>query len=334
MEVAEQIENPDVIGIPSDSEFAENVPVYNHTNATGIKNTLQAWHDADDNNVNLGDYVQKANAAFEIIQRSEAVLVEIDPWFVNEHMGTNQFDRWEPFFLAFPETTQNSQMKFENLAPLSEVAYHLTKREEFAEMHEDSRPVDGDNRTASVHQQINEQRAYTRYELESHYNPDSDDPNNAGAWVDMTPIHALHGCFRPWHNHVLIGTNDTGEKYCGEGQLFDSYVDVAIDLDRRINDFGERKVAVYNDESSKDAMNLLNEKYDFDDPDSPHARYLGQKGRWEVDLNSLDTVIDELLGHESVEYVSMHTITAKAFITHIDAEFADTVHGFEEQVMN
>ncbi|MFO7751998.1 MAG: hypothetical protein R6V41_02630, partial [Desulfobacteraceae bacterium] len=79
----------------------------------------------------MGDVEKKAEAAFELIQKSQAVLIEIEPWFVNKHMGTTDFDRWEPFCVGFPEVAQGRQMKFSNMAPLSEITYRLSQRDTF-----------------------------------------------------------------------------------------------------------------------------------------------------------------------------------------------------------
>lgn len=331
------VSDPTPLGINPDSPFGSNIPVYNHGGTNDVQPHLQAYDDDDENNITLGDVSQKAAAAFELIQKSQAVLVEVEPWFVSKHMGTEDFDRWEPFFVAFPEIATGRQMKFTNLAPLSEIAYRFSQRDSHldaaeAEAVEDV-TIDGKGTPAIVKAQIEEQNAFTRYELDAfhngytcdeckpkHGNPVCDDCDD-GAWVDMDPIQAIHTCLSPWSQHLIIGGRDDGSLYCGRGPLFDRHVDIAIDLDRRINEPGERKVAVYNDKSKKDAMNSL----DFNET---HARYLGEKARWEVDMGALETVVRDLLAHDDINYVSMHRVTEKAYVTHVNPEFRQAVEGY------
>lgn len=328
------VEDPSPLGINPDSKFGEEVPVYDHSGEKSLRPHLEYYEEAEDNNITLGNLDQKAAAAFEVMQKSQAVVVEVEPWFVNTHMGTEDFDRWEPFFVAFPEVTTDRQMKFTNLAPLSEVAYRISQRDSFLEEAQandlsgestdsDSVPDETDGVSPIVKAQIEEQKAFTRYTLDAFYNgePKDDGSRPTGAWVDLDPIHAVHTCLSPWAEHLIIGMHDDGSLYCGRGSLFDKHVDIAIDLDRRINEHGERKAAVYNDKSKKDAMNSL----DFDET---HARYLGEKARWEVDLAELETVVRELLSHESISYVSMHRITEKAYVTHLNPQFRHRIDGY------
>ncbi len=313
------VDDPSPLGIDPASDFGESIPVYDHGGKESIKPHLQYYEESDDNNITLGDIDQKAHAAYEVMQKSQAVLVEVEPWFVNKHMATDDFDRWEPFFVAFPEIATGRQMKFTNLSPLSEIAYRISRRDSFLqEAEQNSTGHDGDGRPPVVNAQIEEQRAFTRYELDSFYNGDEDED---GTWVDMSPVHAVHTVLSPWSQHLIIGGRDDGSLYCGRGPLFDKHVDVAIDLDRRINDHGERKVAVYNDKSKKDAMNSL----DFNET---HARYLGEKARWEVDMDAIETVVRDLLDHDDINFVSLHRITEKAYVTHINPEFRSTIEGY------
>jgi len=321
----EIVSDPTPLGIDPDSTFSEEIPVYNHTVTGSVKPHLQYYDENKENNITLGNIEQKANAAVEVMQKTQAVLVEVEPWFVNMHMGTDEFDRWEPFFVAFPEVATDQQMKFTNLAPLLEVAYRISQRDTHLDNAESSDlqyDDDADEYPAIVKAQMEEQKAFTRYGLDSFYNgEENDDGETNGAWVDMSPIHAIHTCLKPFQQHLIIGGRDDGSMYCGRGALFDKHVDVAIDLDRKKNQHGERKVAVYNDKSRKDAMNSL----DFNET---HARYLGEKARWEVDMDAIETVVRDLLAHEDINYVSLHRSTEKAYVTHLNPAFRDAIEGY------
>ncbi len=327
-----EIEDPSPLGIDPDTKFSTEIPVYDHRETSTFTSRLRSYDESDENKITLGNISQKAKAAFEVMQQSQAVIVEVEPWFVNKHMGTERFDRWEPFFVAFPEIATGRQMKVSNLAPLSEVAYRIRQRDTYlseAESTDQNITYDatGDSEFKEfppvVKAQIEEQRAFTRYSLDSFYNGKVVDEKGraTGAWVDMDPVHAIHTVLSPWPQHLIVGSRDDGSLYCGRGALFDQHVDVAIDLDRRINDHNERKVAVYNDKSKKDAMNSLS----FEET---HARYLGEKARWEVDMGAIETVIRDLLKHEDIEYVSLHRITEKAYVTHINPSFRTRVEGY------
>jgi predicted GIY-YIG superfamily endonuclease len=313
------VEDTTLLGIDPDSEFAAEVPVYNHDRPHEIRDRLKQYNENDSNNLTLGDLKHKAVTAFEIIQKSQAVLVEAEPWLISRHMETDQFDRWEPFFVAFPEIA-SEHMKFTNLAPLSEIAYRLNERNEFLQMHKQGKTVEHSDYDPMVHAQMQEQLAFARYELDAVAGLESLEEDD-GLWIAPTPIKAIHACLSPWQQHLIIGSRDDGSLYCGRGPLFDRHVDVAIDLDRRINEHGERKVAVYNDKSKKNAMNAL----DFD---KTHARYLGEKARWEVDMAAIETVIRSLLMHDHIEFVSLHRITEKAYVTHVNPEFRQMVEGY------
>ena len=320
------VSDPSPLGIDPDSTFSEEITVYNHTAQDSLMERLQQYDENDENNITLGNLKHKASAAHEVMQKTQAVVVEVEPWFVNMHMATEEFDRWEPFFVAFPEVTTDHQMKFSNLAPLSEVAYRLSQRDSHLREADESADRqyddDCDEYPPIVKAQMEEQKAFTRYELDAYHNGEPDDDGKTdGAWVDMEPIHAIHTCLSPWPQHLIIGGRDDGSLYCGRGALFDKHVDVAIDLDRKKNKHGERKVAVYNDKSRKDAMNSL----DFNET---HARYLGQKARWEIDMDAIETVVRDLLAHEDINYVSLHRTTEKAYVTHLNPSFRDAVEGY------
>lgn len=314
------IEDTTALGIDPDSKFAQEIPIYDHNAQSSFQEHVTFYDESTDNNITLGNMKEKAKAAFEVMQKSQAVVVEVEPWFVNNNMATEDFDRWEPFFVAFPEVADDRQMKFTNLAPLSEVAYRIKQRDQYLEEASDE-PVPGENdRTHPVVKaQMEEQKAFTRYSLDAFYNGDGDDED--GAWVDMSPIHAIHTVLSPWSKHLIIGGREDGSLYCGRGPLFDSHVDVAIDLDRKINKHGERKIAVYNDKSKKDAMTNL----DFNET---HARYLGEKGRWEIDLDAIESVVRDLLAHQDIKYVSLHRITEKAYVTHKNPELRQKIEGY------
>lgn len=322
------VSDPSPLGIDPDTEFGEEIPVYDHSGPGSLKPHISYYDENPENNISLGDVAQKCNAAFEALQKTQAVLVEVEPWFVNRHMGTKQFDRWEPFFVAFPEVTRNAQMKFSNLAPLSEVAYRISQRDSYIEEATQSDLPDAatdspDEYPPIVKAQIAEQEAFSRHTLSSFYNgePPSDGERATGAWIDQDPIHSIHTCLSPWPQHLILGARDDGSLYCGRGALFDKHVDVAIDTDRRVNDHGERKVAVYNDKSKKDAMNSLA----FDET---HARYFGEKARWEVDMAAIETVVRDLLAHDDVRYVSVNRITEKAYMTHLNPDFRGVIDGY------
>lgn len=316
------VDDPSPLSINPDGEFGENVPVFNHTGESSLKPHVTHYDESPDNSITLGNVDQKINAAFEVLQKSQAVLVEIEPWFVHEYMGSDDFDRWEPFFVAFPETAPDQQMKFSNLAPLSEVAYRIRQRDSFLEQAQTSDAVDNSEEPDPVVKaQIEEQKAFCRYTLDSCYNgPDGED----GVWIDQEPVHAIHAVLSPWAQHLIIGARDNGELYCGRGAMFDKQVDVAIGLNRRAREYNgrnERKVAVFNDKDKKNALNGL----PWDDT---HARYIGQKGRWEVDLAALETVVRELLSDDDIQFVSMHRITEKAYVTHMNPGFRNRIHGY------
>lgn len=327
---AQQITDPSPLGINPNTEFSNEVPVYTHNSAETIEMLLTDYSEDDSNDIRLGNEQRKAANVIEVLRKSQAVLVEVEPWFVSKHMGTRDFDRWEPFFVAFPECARERQMKFTNLAPLSEVSYRLSQRD--IALQEITGSQQEELTTASeteISKQLRtakaeEHKAFTRYELDCAYTGDEDSPSKRGVWVDMKPIKTLHTCLSPWHEHLIIGRNDdTGALYCGREAQFSDHVDVAIDLDRRVSkyDSDERKVAVYNDKGQKEAMESL----DFE---ATHRQYLGAKARWEVDVASIARVVTELLEHESIEFVSLNRVMEKEYIINYDKGFHTNIEGY------
>lgn len=325
-----QITDPSPLGINPDTKFNEEVPVYSHNSMDTIELLFTDYTEDDETNIRLGNETQKAKNVIEVLKKSQAVLVEVEPWFVSQHMGSPEFDRWEPFFVAFPECARNRQMKFTNIAPLSEVSHRISQRdialEKISGTQQDELSVSD---TESISEQLRkakneEHKAFTRYELDCAYTGSEDSASKRGVWVDMKPIKTIHTCLSPWHEHLLIGVNDeTGELYCGRDAQFSDHVDVAIDLDRRTSDYDkeERKVAVYNDKGQKDAI----EQLDFD---QTHRQYLGAKARWEIDAASIAYTVRSLLEHETIEFVSLNRIMEKEFIINYDKGFHTDINGY------
>jgi len=300
--------SPESIGIAANTEIAAERPVYEHRNVDGIEAVFTAYDADDSNNVSLGDVEQKATYVFEVLKSTNAVLVEIEPWFVNRYMGSDEFDRWEPFCIGFLETSLGDrQVKFTNLAPVSEITYQLSQRD----IHDDA-----ENSVRA------EYRAMTRYALSACYNGDTDlPPEKCGARVDMKPITAFHTAASSRADHLIVGSRDDGTMYCGRGQLNDKHVDVQIGLGWRENEYGEQKVTLWNDETTKDAVSEL----PFGET---HARYLGEKQRWEVDFTAIETVLESLLQHDDVAFVSLHRLTEKAHRVETDAKLSDKIDGY------
>lgn len=309
------------LGITPDSKFAEEITVFEHGAPTTISHRFSPYL-TEDSNVSMGDHKQKAAAAFEVIQKSPAVLLEVAPWFVNNHMGDDEFDRWEPFVVGFPEYTSERQMMFTNLAPLSEVAYRIAERDKLLEETDPEGPPPTDPQHPKALAHLQEYLAFSRFPLDAAYCNEGDGaPEHRGVYIDAKPIDALHVCQKTWPQNLIIGQNDAGELYCGRSSLFDRHVDVALGLIRRTNQFDERKVAVYNDKSTKTALNAL----EFD---ATHAQYLGAKERWEVDLGALPTVISSLLNHDDIDYVSIHRVTERTHLIQYDPNFFTTIEGY------
>lgn len=316
------VRNPQPLGINPESTFNETVDVIDHPKPATLKEYFEAY-DSGESNVSLGNIDYKTKAAFDVLQKTQSVLIEVEPWYVNDKMGSKEYDRWEPFVVAFPEQTVNgNHMLFTNLAPLSEVAYQLKQRDIALEKIESEKDTT-DSTDATKRAQQHEQRAFTRYTLDCCYNgeeSENEDSGLRGELINHKIISNIHACLSPWPQHLIVGVSD-GKLYCGRGSLFDEHVDIAIGIDRRKNEYNERKVALYNNRQSKDEIQRL----DFD---TTHAKYLGKKKRWEVDLDSVDYVIKTLLGEENIDYVSLSRTVEKAFITHIDSSFSNDIAGY------
>lgn len=305
-----RMEDPTTIGIPDESQLDSVIDLYNHETVDDLTTLLQTYDDHGTVSINNPEY--KAQVVFELLSKSQAVLVEAEPWLVDSLMTTDDFTRWEPFFIAFPERAWGTQMKFSNLAPLSEVHHVLTKRDTYYKMAngDEKTPANLDTDPITLAQMF-EQQAFTRHELSSFISEETVECDPSG---DTTTITAIHACPLPYSKHLILGRNKNNALYGGRGPQFDPHVDIAIDVDREINDYGERKVAIYNDKANKDALNSL----DFSET---HAEFLPKKSRWKADLSALETLIKELTAHKTVNYISINRITEKAYLTHFDADF-------------
>lgn len=307
--------NAQWLGIDPESTFAENVPILKANTSTGIKERLLKYNEDPNNNVTLGDVEQKADAVAELLHKSNAILVETEPWLVNKHMGTEEYDRWEPFFVAFPEVTFDNQIKVSNLAPVSEISYQIKRRDEHlteATKNPDDVTTSDTNEYPIIKAQQNEQLAFSRHPLDSCADE---------AALDHSIVESIYVNTRSWPEHLLVGIDDNDQLYCGRGELFEDVVDVAIGLDRRVSDYNERKVAIFNDKSTKNALKAL--------PwDETYIKYRGNEQRWEANMDAINTIITELLQHESIDYVSLHRITEKAYKMHLNHSFGSNIDGY------
>ncbi len=319
------------LGIDTTTPFSQTTPVIDHFENDVLENILEYYDSCRSNNVDLGDVIQKAHAAFEVLMKTQAVIVEVEPWFISDKMGTDNFDRWEPFCVGFPEVAIDRQFKLTNIAPLSEVSYRIKQRDEYLQQAQNidsatESTVPKQRNHPVVKAQIEEQKAFTRYTLDACYSPDYDTYSNPserddGLWIDQSIIQAVHTHLQPWPHHLILTSNENGKLHCGRGPLFDSHVTIAIDVDRRKNKQGERKVAVYNDADTKHVLNNLDfEKY--------HQRYLPQKARWEIDLSKIEKFVKTILTSNDVDYVSIHRCTEKAYMTHIRPQFRQDIEGY------
>lgn len=315
---AEVITETAPLGINPESAFAQTVPVIDHKDTNILQSIFTTYNEERKNNIRLGDTKKKACAAFDVMQKTQSVLIEIEPWFINKKMGDDQYDRWEPFCLGFPEVAIDRQLKVTNVAPLSEVTYQIEKRDSFLQKAQNTdEKVNTRITHPAVKAQIAEQKAFTRHTLDACYK--GEDENSL--WIDKTITEAIHTHLTPWPHHLILTTDSNDELHCGRGPLFDEHISIAIDVDRRKNPQGERKVAVYNDTETKDVMNSLT----FDEV---HHRYYPQKARWEIDLSSLETFIQQTLTAENIDYISIHRSTEKAYMTHINPQFRNKIHGY------
>ena len=318
------VSNTEPLGIDTNTEFHNSVPVHDHGSSKSLQKIIKEYDTDANNNITLGNVSYKAEAAMDVLHKTPAVLIETEPWFVKQNMGTGAYDRWEPFVVAFPERTVNdTHMLFTNLAPLSEVAHQLSKRDIQLEKASDNNKSTENVSTAAIQAQKHEQLAFTRYELECCYNGETnpDDASTNGELIHEEIVEGIHTCLSPWPQHLIVGAKDNGTLYCGRGSLFDEHVDVAIGLDRRIRKGKERKVALYNDRSTKDIIQRL----DFD---QTYRKYLGNKKRWEANMDAIEYIITELLIQDEVEYVSLHRSTEKAYTTHINPSFKGEIEGY------
>lgn len=318
---------PAQANINTESEIADECPVYEHadtrskTVSDGIKKLLDAYDASGSNTVSLGNTYHKAHTATHLLKNTQCSLIELEPWFVSEHMGDTEFDRWEPFCLGQIETSvADRQLKVTQLAPLSEISYRLTHKPNTATTGDSSGLVTGDVTPAT----LAEYEALTRHRLASSYNgPQEEDPDKCGAILDMGLIRAIHTVASPHPStgHLIVGSQTDGSLYCGRGRLDGERVDVQIELGWRTGEYGEEKVAVYNTRATKGAVSDL--------PwEKTHARYLGNKHRWEVDFNSIETVLVELLSHDSVDFVSLHRATEKLYEQTTNGSFETKMSGY------
>lgn len=309
-------------GIDQNSEFVgeKDVDVINHADADEIQRRLEAYGEDEDNNITIKDAEQKAKAAFEVIARSDAVLVETQAWFVSKKMSDDTFDRWEPFFLAFPETTNNGQMLFRNMAALSEVAYTISQRDQYEQMARDGDEVENSDYSAIEQAQMAEQRAFTRYRLDS-YHPKE--------WVDGSIIESVHVADVENQRDLLVSADGDGNLSCERGDI--EQADIGIELDRYVDD-GEFKVAVLTEAEDEitEAMKALDFDADNNEDDeySSHRKYKRTVGRWEVDLRSIPEVVEDLATAAGVDTVGVHRVTEKAVRVHVSNEFGQDIAGY------
>lgn len=334
LEQSVDVENKKAYGIDPKSEFGKSIPVHDHAIQTDFEDLFETVDNNAKNNVDMGNIEQKAEAAYEVLRKSQAVLVRVEPWYIHETMGKttdDKYDRWEPFFIAFPEITEGSQMNFTNLAPLSEITYRIKERNRL--LNKTSKSVKDIKESDSeppwqqhvVGAQTEELKAFTRYKIPCSYNGEeiddetyeivSDDAN--GAWLDKSIVKSIHIVSNPYDKHFIVGRGQDGSLYCDRGALFEDDIDVAIGIPRE-EEYNLHKVPIFNDKSSKDALNQL-------EWEETHMRYLGHKKRWQADLKALDTIITELLSHESIQHISVHRVTEKAFVTHYKPSFTNKI---------
>lgn len=319
--MSEVTSDPGVTSQPrneAESEFEQSIPITNHESVDSVTDYLEECNERE-GDIDLGDIPNKAEATFELLQKSNALLIEIEPWFPHKYMACDEFDRWEPFIIGHFEGVIGRQIEVSNIAPLSEIAYQLQQRTKYLSAAE-SQDNDEKKTTHLQNALKNEHAAFTRYPLTACYNNNDETEPSKGVRIDKNPIRSVHTHYTEWPHNLIIGKK-SNSLYCGRGALFDRHVDVAIEFDRYQNSHGEKKVALFNTKGTKDAVKTL----DFD---TCHIRYLGKKQRWEFDLQSLDHVIRNLLEHELIDYVSLHRITEKMFATFVDPSFRKSIAGY------
>lgn len=314
----------DQLDIQEETHIAHQCPIYRHTNSgtqmptTGFQKLLTAYTTAPQNNRSLGSVTDKADTIHKLLTHTHCSLLELDPWLVSKHTGTEKFDRWEPFCLGHIESSvAGRQLKVTNLTPVSELNYRLNYQTP-AEPSTHFLPQNTDISQSTTNNYV----TLTRHHLDASFNGHPNQPApHSGASIDSKAIRAVHVLPQSSTGHLIVGSQADGTLYCGRGQMNDTKVDIQIGLGWRTNEHNEEKVAVYNDYTSKSALTQLPWRH-------THARYLGQKGRWEIDLSSIELTLKTLLEHPTVEYVSIHNTTESIYQEAYDGALDTKINGY------
>lgn len=312
--------------IEPDSNFANAVNTINHPSASSIEATLrqaiEVYNETeDDYPISLKNITEKAKAVHEILSRSRAVLVETSPGLVKATCGKEDDDygRFEPFFVAYPEYVSSGQMLFRSMAALSEVYHQIRTRDRYLEG--DLAPESDSEYTPEEAAARAEKDAFTRYQLDSFYDAESD-PDHDGDYFDKGVIDAIHVDKSPIRNSLLIGSNNDG-LYAGRGNLSEG--DVTIGLDRLITDdkYANKKVEIHSEYKHRNAFASLSL------PDTGALYNSHYYGKWEVDLSCLGTVINDLATHDEISLIGVHPITEAAYRREHNANFGEDIDGYD-----
>lgn len=312
--------------VDPDTTFGSEVGVINHTNADSIEGVLrravETYNDDDtEYPISMKNVAAKAEAAFDILSRSRAALIELNkPSLVKLKCGSADpnYDRFEPFFVAFPEYNRQRQMLFRGMAALSEVFHQINLRDQYLE---GSRTISDDSTyTAAQHAARAEKRAFTRYPLDSFY--DGDDYDHDGEYFDKSVVDGIHVCKTPIRNSLLVGANGNG-LYAGRGNLSEG--DVIIGLDRVMSDdrYENRKVEIRNEYAHRHALSGLSL------PDTGALYNQHFHSCWEADLSCIENVVHGVASHDDVGLVSIHPITEAAYRREYDSAFGNDIDGYE-----
>lgn len=315
----------ETFSIDPDSDFAANVDIINHSNSDSLEQAIRTAithynETAGEYPISTKNVAEKATTVHEVLARSRAVVIETSPGLVKSTCGEEdpEFDRFEPFVVAFPEYTSERQMLFRGMAALSEVYHQMITRNRYREG--DLTPDDDADRTAEEAAQRAEQAAFTRYPLDSFY--DSGDHEHDGEYFDKNVVDAIHVCKKPIRDCLLVGSNSDG-LYAGRGNFSEG--DVMVGLDRLVTDdrYENQKLEVFSEYEHRSAFSALSL------PETGALYNQHFYGRWEADLDCLDTLIDDLASHEDVGLVSVHPITEAAYRREHDRGFGSDIVGYD-----
>lgn len=310
--------------IDPDSDFAANVDVINHLNSnsleTVIRNAIEHYNENTEYPISTKNLAEKATTVHEVLSQSQAVLVETSPGLVKSTCGEEDpdFDRFEPFIVAFPEYTSKGQMLFRGMAALSEVYHEMLTRNRYLEG--ELTPASDIEYTAEEMAQKAKKDAFTRYPLDSYYD-DNNSYDHDGEYLDKVVIEGIHVCDEPIQNCLLVGSNDTG-LYSGRGNFSEGSIMIGLDRLETDDQYKNKKVEIFSEYKHRNAFGTLSL------PETGALYNQHFHGRWEADLSCIGTVVNDLANHDDISLVSIHPITEAAYQREYDPDFGNDIDGY------